>query len=210
MPGGHSAFAKLSPPRLHPDVLARTRLFALLDEAAQRPVVWLHAPPGAGKTTLVAGWLAARQRLALWYQVDDGDADAASFVYYLKQAAQGLGGKAATLALPLLTPEYLRDLRGFARRFFRLLFARMVSGSVLVLDNFQEVPEEEGATFQRMVSEAMGCWAAKATTRSTAKTATTRSATRPATTPTTAATTTTPSKAASATTTSTPRPATTR
>lgn len=156
MPGGHSALAKLSPPRLHPDVLARTRLYALLDEATQRPVVWLHAPPGAGKTTLVAGWLVARQRPVLWYQVDDGDADAASFVYYLKTAAEALGGKASTPALPLLTPEYQRDLRGFARRFFRLLFARLVPGSVLVLDNFQEVLEDEqGAAFQRMVSEAM-------------------------------------------------------
>src|SRR5512139_2171212 len=72
------ALAKITPPRLH-DVLARTRLFEALDAALQRPVAWLSAQPGAGKTTLVATYLQARARRALWYQVDDGDADAASF-----------------------------------------------------------------------------------------------------------------------------------
>jgi ATP/maltotriose-dependent transcriptional regulator MalT len=42
--------AKISRPRLH-DVLARTRLYALLDRAARQPVAWLCAQPGAGKTS---------------------------------------------------------------------------------------------------------------------------------------------------------------
>jgi ATP/maltotriose-dependent transcriptional regulator MalT len=41
--------------------------------------------------------------------------------------------------LPLLTPEYLTDLTGFSRRFFRELYARLPYPSVLVLDNYDEV-----------------------------------------------------------------------
>ena len=131
------ALAKITQPRLH-DVLARTRLFDAIDGALQRPVVWLAAQPGAGKTTLAASWLQARKRPGIWYQMDDGDADVASFIYHLRLAAQALD-EAAGAALPLLTPEYLADLRGFARRFFRELYAGLAPGSVLVFDNLQEV-----------------------------------------------------------------------
>ena len=134
------ALAKLSRPRLH-DVLARTRLYGRLDRCAQRAVVWLSAQPGAGKTTLVASYLAARKRAALWYQLDAADADPASFIYHLRLAAQSFGPGGASETLPLLTPEYLPDLRGFARRFFRALYARLGPQALLVLDNFHEVPE---------------------------------------------------------------------
>lgn len=145
------ALAKLSRPRLH-DVLPRERLHALLDEATRRPVAWVCAQPGAGKTALVASWLQARKRSGIWYQVDGGDADAASFVYHLRAAAQALPGKPPSGALPLLTPEYLRDLAGFGRRFARDLFARLGEGGTLVLDNLQEVPDD-AAAFQRLVLE---------------------------------------------------------
>jgi ATP/maltotriose-dependent transcriptional regulator MalT/DNA-binding SARP family transcriptional activator len=144
--------AKISRPRLH-DVLARTRLYALLDKALRRPVVWLCAQPGAGKTTLVASHLEMRNRTGIWYQVDAADTDPASFIYHLRLAAQTVGAPKSSARLPLLTPEYLQDLRGFARRFFRDLFVCLGPDAVLVLDNFQEVPEE--SAFHRIVVEGM-------------------------------------------------------
>lgn len=150
MPAQQVALAKLSRPRLH-DVLARGRLHDQLDAAAQRSFAWIHAQPGAGKTTLVANWLQARKRTGIWYQVDPGDADPASFVYHLRTAAQSIAGRGAAPALPVLDAEYLRDLGGFARRFFRELFARMGPGGTLVLDNFHEAPED--APFHRIVLE---------------------------------------------------------
>src|SRR5258705_13889696 len=39
--------------------LARPRLFRRFDRAGQRPVTWVWAPPGSGKTTVVASYLAA-------------------------------------------------------------------------------------------------------------------------------------------------------
>lgn len=44
--------------------------------------------------------------------------------------------------LPLLTPEYLPDLTGFTRRFFRTLLASVPATTVLVLDNYQEAAPE--------------------------------------------------------------------
>ena len=93
--------AKITRPRLH-GILPRERLFRLLDDNGRYPVVWLCAAPGAGKTTLIASYLEARNRPFIWYQLDSGDSDPATFFYYLRQAAPG-----KRPPLPLLTSDSL-------------------------------------------------------------------------------------------------------
>lgn len=133
----HPQLAKLSPPRLH-NTVVRARLFDAVDEARQHPIIWVSAPPGAGKTTLVASYVRTRNQGAIWCQLDRGDADPATFFYFLQQAARrSLALRAAPL--PLLTPEYRSDLPGFCRRWFRTVFTEAETGSILVLDNYQEI-----------------------------------------------------------------------
>jgi ATP/maltotriose-dependent transcriptional regulator MalT/DNA-binding SARP family transcriptional activator len=127
--------AKLARPRLH-GVIERERLFALLDAERERPLVWIEGPPGAGKTTLVTTYLARDRVTTLWFRVDDGDSDPATFFSYLAQAVAALRPK-RKLNLPALTPEYLMDLPGFARRYFRKLFAALPANSALVLDGYE-------------------------------------------------------------------------
>ena len=79
--------AKLSRPRLF-GVVPRERLFAFLDENHGRPLIWVSAPPGAGKTALIASYLEERAPPSLWYQIDPGDADPGPFFQYLTLAAQ--------------------------------------------------------------------------------------------------------------------------
>jgi len=131
--------AKLTRPRLF-DAVRRDRLFRLMDEGARsRRVTWIESPPGAGKTTLVASYLEARDLGGIWFQVDPGDNDLATFFYYLGLAERTLPGRRRQQRpMPLFTPEYLADVTGFARRFFRTLFERIGTPGVLVFDNFQE------------------------------------------------------------------------
>jgi ATP/maltotriose-dependent transcriptional regulator MalT len=144
--------AKLTGPRVH-EAIARERLFARLDDERQRrPALCVVGPPGAGKTTLVASWLDARKLDGIWYQVDPGDADLATFFYYLRHAAAPFARRGQR-ALPLLTPEYLPDVDGFARRFFRELFSRLPEGTTVVLDNYQEVPAD--ARFHAIVAQSV-------------------------------------------------------
>jgi len=70
--------AKLSRPRLHGAVL-RERLFRRLDDLQALPVTVVAAPPGGGKTALVASYLESRKIGGLWFQMDTGDRDPSSF-----------------------------------------------------------------------------------------------------------------------------------
>ena len=130
-------------------VLARTRLFRQLDGARKHPVIWITAPPGAGKTILVSSYLNQRKLKNLWYQVDEGDADVAVLFHYL-----GLAVKKAVprtrKPLPRLSPEYLPSLAIFARRYFQDLYSRLKPPFVLVLDNYQEAPMD--TQFQEVVA----------------------------------------------------------
>lgn len=128
--------AKIAIPKLS-RVYTRHRLFSLFDVHLQQPAMWLSGPPGAGKTTVVTSYIADRALYPLWYRCDEGDADPATLFHYLSMAAGNTGSNAITL--PGFTPEYLRGVPVFARRFFRELFANLPEKFVLVFDNYQDV-----------------------------------------------------------------------
>lgn len=127
-----SRIAKLTTPR-GADALARARLFEQLDSLPPAGSMWLCGPAGSGKTTLAATWLQARGHAAAWMQLDSGDADPSSFFHYLSLTVRGRHAR-----LPPFTPEYLPDLLGFARRFFRRYYA--VAPCIVVLDGFDALP----------------------------------------------------------------------
>ena len=112
--------AKLSQPSVT-GYYPRTRLFDQLDDARDRPGVWVTGPAGSGKTTLAASYVADRGLPCLWYTLDAGDADPATWFSYLGMAARGLASEGTEL--PALTPEYLPGLPTFTRNFFETLCA---------------------------------------------------------------------------------------
>ncbi len=135
-------------------LIPRERLFESLDRGIAGGLVWIDGPAGAGKTSLATIWLKTRGLPHLWYQVDAGDADPATFFHHLGGAAEALGRHPALPLLPL-TPEYLLDLDGYVRQFSARLWARLGQPFVLALDNFQALPA--GAPLQHLLVTLADC-----------------------------------------------------
>lgn len=130
-------FTPTAPLQVHP----RPQLYKRLDAGRRGSVVWISAPPGSGKTTLVADYLAVSGASALWYRLDSDDRDPATFFCYLSQAAQAQDGCPAD-TLPLLSADYYGGLGSFARNYFRQLYAHLGEGAVIVFDDYHAVPAE--------------------------------------------------------------------
>ncbi len=141
MDSAHStALTKITRP-VAAGLVPRPRLFRQLDEGRDQQLIWVSGPGGAGKTSLVSSYVEERGLRSLWFQIDSGDSDLATFFHYL-----GLAGKKAAprkkRALPALTPEYLLDVAEFSRSFFEELCQRVRAPAVLVFDNCQLVSDE--------------------------------------------------------------------
>lgn len=138
--------AKMTRPRTT-NALVRTRLFDILDQSRAK-MIWIMGPPGSGKTTLIASYLSHRKFRSIWYRIDRSDSDVATLFYYLRQAAPQRG-----TPLPLLTAEYLLSLPTFSRNYFRRLFEKLKSPSILVFDNHQDI--EAGSAFNSILREGL-------------------------------------------------------
>ena len=98
MTGEHASIAKITRPSAA-GIFARKRLFRLLDTCRKYPVIWITGPAGSGKTTLVSSYLDANKLPCLWYQVDEGDWDIATFFSYIGMAARKAAPRRRTPSL---------------------------------------------------------------------------------------------------------------
>ncbi len=129
-----SKFERVRAPR---DALVRARCTDVLRESAPR-LVLLAAPPGFGKTTLLAQWRAVDDRVFACVSLDSGDNDPVTFWSYVVQSIRHAvpeWGAAALSALrqpradvvDTVVPAVLSRLEGLGEKL------------VLVLDDYQEI-----------------------------------------------------------------------
>lgn len=134
--GRRSLPAKLTRPAAT-GLLQRERLFRELDLSVRCKVLWISGPGGAGKTSLVATWLDARDIDCIWYRLDAGDADLANLFHYLRLSGRG---RESVEPLPAFAPAHVAELDLHARRFFEAYFAGEYEALTLVFDNFERLP----------------------------------------------------------------------
>jgi len=137
---------KLAAPQIG-GLVERQRLFHEIEQAPPKGIVWITAPPGAGKTSLAATWLysgrtTARHGHALWYRIDETDADPVIFFETLALAVAALPDRARS-ALPRLTPDALPNLKAFARNWFKSLLGNKERAPYLfAFDDVHSLPPD--------------------------------------------------------------------
>lgn len=131
--------AKLQPPAQRGATIERCRLLEpLLDDRGPR-VVAIIAPPGYGKTTLLAQWAAHESRPVAWVTLDDLDNDPAVLLSYVATAFDRIEGIGAAIRsgfgatpgtiLAVAVPRLLGEL------------ARWSRPAILVLDDAHRLVE---------------------------------------------------------------------
>ena len=140
--GARVVSAKTQPPRQGQRILVRKRLAAMVAQMLAQGSLWINGPPGAGKTVLAAHYGVRSDLPVAWYEFDALDGDIVSFFSTFPLAFSSCVAELSELErLPELRPEDMLALPVFARRFFRTLFAILPEKWLLILDNFQEIPD---------------------------------------------------------------------
>jgi LuxR family maltose regulon positive regulatory protein len=128
---------KVRLPSSRPDLVARPRLLAHLDQQVKRGLVLVCAPAGYGKTVLVTEWARNTHRQPAWLSLDAADNDPARFWRHtlaaLEQVRPGIGDHLGPLSGPP-TPSLLEAL---ATGLINELVAEPGEGDILlVLDDY--------------------------------------------------------------------------
>ncbi len=145
--------AKVARPVL-PRVIQRERLFRVMDAACGNRLLWVSGPAGSGKTTLAASYLEARNLPALWYNVDPGDRDPATFFHYFRLAAKHASPRSRK-PIPRFQLAYLQKIEAFARRFFEAVFARLPAPSHLVLNDVHHLAASDSPILSLILENAV-------------------------------------------------------
>ncbi|HEY7133046.1 MAG TPA: AAA family ATPase, partial [Candidatus Limnocylindrales bacterium] len=88
---GHSGVSfvvesKLTPPPLRPGLVVREDLLQRIFGRRHERIVAVFAPPGYGKTTLLAQWIEREPRPVAWVTVDEADSDPNRLLAYVAAA----------------------------------------------------------------------------------------------------------------------------
>jgi len=132
--------AKLAPPRLAHAVVRRGQMRAV-EQGARARVLYVQAPAGYGKTTLLAE---AARRLAweyAWYRFDALDADPVALVAGLTESLQRMAPSFGASLRALLSGDEPAPSTGLAAAFLKDLEGIDRPDVYLVLDDYHEVAD---------------------------------------------------------------------
>jgi tetratricopeptide (TPR) repeat protein len=140
-------YAKVQPPPLREETLARHRLLDWLAQKINQRVVLVLADAGYGKTTLLADFANRTRLRTLWYRMDEDDRDWISLLSHLVAAGREADASFAPHTAALLADTSLSGPTRDAAVdvFIRELPSIAPQGSVLIFDDFHLVDDAPDA-----------------------------------------------------------------
>ncbi len=141
--------AKVQPPALRDETLARPRLLDWLAAKLHHRVILLIADAGFGKTTLLADFSRRTRVRTLWYRLDADDRDWTSILHHLVAAGRehepGFAPTTASLLAEIGVGGPTRD--AVVETFVRELSAMVEGGALLIFDDFHLVDDAPDARY---------------------------------------------------------------
>ena len=143
--------SKLRRPLLRPGTIRRSLLIERLRRDAARPIVSVVAPPGYGKTTLLAQWAEANGQAFAWVSVEDRDNDPKVLLTYVAEALDAVEPVDQRVFDALASPG--SSVPGSVVPRLGSAFSSMTSPMVLVLDDVHLLQNRECRDAVSMLAE---------------------------------------------------------
>jgi LuxR family maltose regulon positive regulatory protein len=132
---------KLFVPPIREELVARSRLTAILSDAFGKGLTLISAPAGYGKTTLVSSWLREAGIPSAWLSLEDSDNDPVRFLQYLLTALHEV--------IPSVRSDLLDMVDGVQLASFQAVMGILIneitkqtSRFVLVMDDFHLIQDQ--------------------------------------------------------------------
>jgi LuxR family maltose regulon positive regulatory protein len=132
---------KLEAPQERRTLILRPRLVNLLVEGLASRLILVSAPPGFGKTTLVAGWLRGIDQPFAWLSLEENDNDPVRFLAYLIAALQRVDPALGQGLQPLIGAPQAPPPEALVEMLINEL-AERGRPAMLVLDNYHLIQNE--------------------------------------------------------------------
>ena len=131
---------KLHVPRQRPRWVSRPRLIEQLSLGLHPGyrLTLISAPPGFGKTTLLAEWLTPNKQHTAWLSLDEGDNDLTQFLLYLTAALQTAQPSLGQAALAMLRSSQLPPVESILTALLNEA-AALTDDLVFVLDDYHVI-----------------------------------------------------------------------
>jgi LuxR family maltose regulon positive regulatory protein len=140
-PGSDLAVSKMRRPLMRPGTVRRSLLIERLARGDLRPIVSVVAPPGYGKTTLLAQWAERNGQSFAWVSADEGDNDPKVLLSYVAEALDAVEPIDERVFDALASPG--SSVLGSVVPRLGSAFASMSSPVVLVLDDVHVLHDRE-------------------------------------------------------------------
>jgi LuxR family transcriptional regulator, maltose regulon positive regulatory protein len=133
--------SKLHRPLMRPGTVRRSPLIERLARGAARPIVSVVAPPGYGKTTLLAQWAERNGQAFAWVSVEEPDNDPKVLLTYVAEALDAVEPIDERVFDALASPG--SSVPGSVVPRLGTAFSSMTSPVVLVLDDVHALHNSE-------------------------------------------------------------------